>query len=176
MTQITKSVLLCSIALASCGIKLKGTKHGDNSKVERFLVGNGVTQYFVKPLSFSCGQEKILIDFTVRGKNDSGFNARINFTISGSDIAKVDSYHVVNTVTNAIVLSSRNVTTTTVTKGRRFFSEVSNSKLFAQLVSGEQMQIMLFSGPGAQLVSNTFTPGAKTTKVLRTIPAALRED
>ncbi len=160
------------LLLSSCGIKLKGARRGDNASVETFLVENGIIQYFVKPLTFSSRSGDIRIDFTFRGKNDSLYKAKINFTTSDKEAGKIDSFKVIDNTTNEAVSTAYNTRMGKVTKGLRYFSEVTNNPLFNLFESGHSLTIVTYS-KGNTIV---YSPSKKSEKKIKRIPQTLISD
>lgn len=174
-TNVFKPVMLLTtilLLLSSCGIRVKGARRGDNATVETFLVENGIIQYFVKPLTFSARSGDIRIDFTFRGKNDSLYKAKINFTTSDKEASKVDSFKVLDNTTNEAVSTVYNTRTGKVTKGLRYFSEVTNNPLFNLFESGHSLAIVTYS-KGNTIV---YSPPKKSEKKIKRIPQTLISD
>jgi hypothetical protein len=163
---------LLLMLVCSCGIRVKGAKRGDNASVETFLVENGIIQYFVKPLTFSSPSTDIRIDFTFRGKNDSLFKAKINFTVANTKTSKIDSYNVVDYTTNEAVITVYKPRTSMVNTGLRYFSEVTNNTLFHLFESGHSLTIITFSNGNPTI----FTPSKKAARKIKKIPQTLISD
>ena len=93
------------VFLSSClSVKPGGIKSG-SSLFETFYVGEGGTQYFVKPLEFenSEGDAKIIIDFSFRHYEDSRKDTVItNYSLLDDQIIrKVESFKIENTATKS---------------------------------------------------------------------------
>ena len=163
--------LLAAVLLlyCGCGIKLKGAKKGDGASVETFLVGNGVIQYFVKPLTFTSRGGNMLVDFTFRGNQDSLYKAKVNLTIGGQETGKIDSFKLVPDDPNSIIMTALITGATPMKKGLRYFSDVDNKALNNLFASGQNFKIITYSKQAEQI----FHPIAKSSKKIRRIPSIL---
>lgn len=173
MTKRTKFIhilaLMCLVSFSSCGMRLKGAKKGGGGTVETFFVEGGITQYFIKPIEFTSARSSMTIDFTTRGKADTSFKGKANFTLSSDAATKVDGYKIVG---NGTVLSAGKITTSGAGKDRRYFSEVNDQQLFKLLSSNSPFTIVLITN-GAE---EAFTPTRKAAKKLTTAARVLSND
>ena len=63
-----------------------------NRLFQSFYMGNGITQYFIKELTFNNDNNSLLLDITVQMKKEDSNNAIVNFTLQGKEnINQVDS-------------------------------------------------------------------------------------
>ncbi len=170
--QYTALLLIILFLLQGCGIKLKGAKRGDHASVETFLVGNGVIQYFVKPLSFTAPRNTMLIDFTLRGKQDSLYVAKINFTIGDKATSKIDSYSLVNAGTGEVVTTVRKTSVSKIKTGIRYFADADNIKLLNLFSSGQIYNVITYNSAG----ETVYHPTKKSAKKIRKIPSLLMQD
>ncbi|MDD2386231.1 MAG: hypothetical protein PHP52_05555 [Bacteroidales bacterium] len=96
-------VLICFTGCVS--IKPGGVKSG-KKLVETFYVGEEGSQFFIKPLAFyniQSKEEKIIIDFTFRYKNEVKDSVIANFSLQSSTIFKsIDSLSLSN-ISNKII-------------------------------------------------------------------------
>lgn len=154
--------------LNSCGIKLKGAKHGVGGAVETFLVEGGTTQYFVKPLSFKSPQKRLTLDITLRSITSDTFKAKINFSVN-EGFPAIDSF----TVSDHQAGNLLSVTPTRpihISKHKRYFSTASNAIVNELLKRNREFEIILFS----QGKPETFSPERRTIKKLRTVASAIK--
>lgn len=159
--------------LFSCGIRLKGAKRGGMGSVETFLVEGGATQYFIKPVTFINGKNKMLVDFGLRNRQADTTNGRINFTLSGNNLAKIDSYQVINSDTKSVIARTAQLQSTTAPGGgRRYFSLINNNSIYKNITEQTPIVFILYSGNTA----TKYTPTKGTSKVLNRIPKILMED
>ncbi|MCB8964875.1 MAG: hypothetical protein H6536_07555 [Bacteroidales bacterium] len=68
-----------------------GSVKSGNYLYETFYVGNGTTQYFIKPLHFKSNSINIDLDFTFRYSNTLNTTVTTNFNIIGTTLQKIDS-------------------------------------------------------------------------------------
>jgi len=98
--------LVVLFSLTGClSIKPGGKKSG-KSYFETFYVGEGGTQYFIKPIVFSSikKSEKINFDFTFKYKNEVKDSANVNFSILSNNMFKnIDSLTFKNTTHNFVI-------------------------------------------------------------------------
>jgi hypothetical protein len=91
--KITLVILFSiSVMLSSCmSIRPSATRSG-NSSFETFYIGDGATQYYIKPVVFKSQKFDLKIDFTFRCADDLNANATVNFSMVGDSIVKsIDS-------------------------------------------------------------------------------------
>ncbi len=147
-------LLLLSMLLfqgcATAGMGASGSASGDYLS---FSVGEGVTQYFIRPLEFDGGGEEGEIDFTFRdGKGDVDIDTvTANFTIRSTTIRKsLDSLHIVTDSSD--VTSLRVITLFTEAKGDIIQSRYSAKLLrsaFFKLFHHPKWKITAYSPSGS---------------------------
>lgn len=81
------TVILLSLTFSSCSIF--GGDSNLNNLIRTFYVGEGGTQYYVKPMTFeSKDGNDMFMDITFRYKDELKDSAAINFTITSEQLIK----------------------------------------------------------------------------------------
>ena len=162
--------LIISLFVSNCALTVKpaATKSA-KAYYESFYVGETGTQYFIKPIVFNAekGNDKLLVDFTFRYKNELRDSAVINLSIEGDNIIKsVNGINFTNTV-SSVSLNSFFL----------LFNEKKDKKLisrFSAKCSTREM-IDIFDDPGLRITINTdnssatFIPPKKSNKIIRSL-------
>ncbi|RYM34955.1 hypothetical protein ERX46_06165 [Brumimicrobium glaciale] len=85
--------------LSSCMSIKPGSSKSGKKYYESFYVGEGGTQYFIKPISFEKekGKDEVFLDFTFRYRDNMNSNAVINYSVQIDEIIReVDSLVIIN--------------------------------------------------------------------------------
>lgn len=96
--KILSFFLVFYLSSACVSIKPASEKSGKNY-VETFFVGEEGTQFFIKPIVFTCTEsnEDIFLDFTFRFKDVIKDSATLNFSIEGTEMYRsIDSLRIFN--------------------------------------------------------------------------------
>lgn len=160
-------VLIFFVFLTACiSVKPAGVKSGKNL-FETFYVGEGGTQYFIKPLFFlnSQNKEELHIDFTFRYKNEVKDSVILNLSLLSSDIFKsIDSLSLSNTTYKII---SKNNKLLFNEKRNKFFNSRFSTKIslieLNKMFGSDDWKIIVYSG-GTYF---TYASEKKTKKAIK---------
>jgi hypothetical protein len=157
-------IIICVFFNISClTIKPGATKSGIKF-YESFYIGEGVNQYFVKPLSLSNGVNDFFIDFTLRDQKSKSDSCAINFTLITPFITKnIDSLVISSKSDKVVLTDSKLFFINRVGKSfnARFSATLQASKLH-KLFKDNQWQIIVYN-------SNKIEKFEPTKKTLKTI-------
>lgn len=158
------TIILCIFFNISClTIKPGATKSGIKF-YESFYIGEGVNQYFVKPLSFSNGVNDFFIDFTLRDQKSKNDSCAINFTLITPIITKKIDSLVINSKSNSLILNDCKLLFVDRV-GKSFnarFSANSQSSKLHKLFQDNQWQIIVYNSNKME----KFEPTKKTFKTI----------
>jgi hypothetical protein len=84
--------LILAFAFTACmGVKPQGTR-ATSRHFESFYLGEGISQYFIKPMKFTQDKNTLLVDFTIRQDNYLSEGGTMNFSLKTPELFdKVDS-------------------------------------------------------------------------------------
>lgn len=166
-------LLILSVALVmglnSCTSMKPGAVKGGKNLFETFYVGEGGTQYFIKPLDFIADNSEDLmsIDFTFRYLNEVRDSALVNFSIEGQTVLKkIDLIRFTN---SSVKIQSASPTLLFNERRKKSFV----SRFFLKIPLEEIKQ--LYSSDDWSIITETestqtiFTPVKKTRKAIPTL-------
>jgi hypothetical protein len=85
------------VCCSGCFSIRPGATRSGKKVYERFYAGQGVNQYFIKPVSFDNRHSQLEMDITFRVEKDSAHGAMVNFSVFDTDLIKAaDSLVIVN--------------------------------------------------------------------------------
>lgn len=165
-------LLIAIIGVTGCvSVKPSTTKSGKNL-YETFYVGEEGTQYFIKPMSFesskSNSEEKLLLDFTFRYKDQIKDSTILNLSIKGNLLyKKIDRMTIKNTNTDIEIKSVELLFNEKKSKEivSRFTTSTSLLEL-KELFDQSSWQVSIFTYDNKELL---FQPSRKAEKSIQTL-------
>ena len=163
-------LLLASLLISSCALTIKpaATKSA-KSYYESFFVGEGGTQYFIKPIEFKSenSQNKLFFDLTFRYKNELKDSATINFSIESDYIVK-EVNDIAFTNATSTVFSDGISLLFNEKKGQKFtsrFSAQCSTKEIIDLFNDSAIKINI----NTNNTSLSFLPDKNAQKIIRSL-------
>jgi len=153
-------VILIGLLIGCRAIKPSGIKSGKNL-YETFYIGNGGTQYFIKPLYYQGQNSTLTIDYTFRYPDTTSNDVVINFSIiSDSVLRNVQELKVGNTIVQDI---------------KPLYNETSNKQFLSRFTGWAPLKSLknyvTQHNHSVTIKQNkskiTFTPSSKTEKTLQ---------
>ncbi len=163
MKKILYLILLTSLISACSSVKYAGKKSA-KKYYEEFFIDQGVMQYFIKPVEYKNGKNKITVDFTFRDSVPDNGNITLNFSLFSENLVKkIDS---ASFISSNQEIKIKNLKRMFIDKRKNIFQvRYTSSIKFRDMseIFANNYNLILFYNKTKQ----TFVPKTKTLKIYR---------